>query len=245
MDYDIILLACKFNSWCVAPYLHMHQKHWKDGAVTLVAEQEYARSDKSRFVKIPDEIVTDDECPPWFFSDSLIYGLENSPSEYAIVMLADYWLYADVDESAIQATIKYISEHQEVLRIDIGYSTAPSGGVCNMNEVGENIFECVSSRDCFYPTSLTPGLWNKRNYLEILSRRMNPWETERTTCDRFMGLRPTKNCSHMRSLWRHTGPIKYSNSLRGRDNNNLVVRRESIDEVKQYIPPRFTLTFEN
>jgi hypothetical protein len=218
------------------PFMHQFRKFWPGENITLVAEDKFTSSSNVNFMRLPDYLLKHGECPAKKFSNSLIWALQNTPNKYAIILLADYWFYKPVLLEPLQSSLDYLKAHPEVIRIDV--AERPRAG--ELKEVSKHIFECAQKRDCFFPISLTPGMWNKDRYLDLLDNDLDPWKTELVTHNKFMHHR-----TDMRSLWCEPGPIHYTNVLRGRDNGGCVCRRETYDEMKQWIPSHFKLYFEN
>lgn len=241
--HDVLLIACKHNGWAVDPFLSLFNKFWPNITINIVAERNYATVDGNyKFIQLPNDMIVNGECPKGKFSNSLIFGLKSVPGEYVTVMLSDYWPYADVDVKAIDDIENYMKGDQNILRVDTGSQYIPK----NLQNLTPNIFGPIDNRNCFYPVSLCPAMWNKTAYLSLLRDGWDPWQTESLTCDRFLGHKSFGDkFKHLRSLWYHPGPIKYHNALRARDDTSLVARRETIDIVKHLIPPRFKIVFEN
>lgn len=236
-DIDILVFACKNNGWCMDPFMHQFNKFWPNENVYLISEENFAtKATNVKHVKLPSQFIVRGECPAKQFSNTLIWALQNTPNKYVLILLADYWFYKPVLTEPLQASLNYMKAHQDVVRIDV--AERPRAGT--LREISPNIFECAEKRDCFFPISLTPGLWNKDLYLQLLDGHLDPWHTELASHKKFMNQR-----TDMKSLWCEPGPIHYTNVLRGRDNNACVCRRETYDEMKQWIPHHFKLYFEN
>lgn len=242
-DFEIILLPCEYNGWAVNPFIHLFEKFYPDTIVNIFSEKNYLTiSNKHRFIKLPSHMLVNDSCPRGKFSDSLIFALNNISSKHAIVMLTDYWLYNTVDINALANTSEYMENNPDVLRADVGSQHIPKG----LANITPDLMESLDNRNVFYPVSLCPAMWNKENYLPLLQEGLDPWQTEIIPCEKFLGQKQHGNkFTHLRTLWSHPGPIKYFNALRGRDDVNMVMRREVIDEIKHFIPPRFSYGFEN
>lgn len=237
MKYDTIVMACKFNAWCVKPFLVLCNKYWPENNVTIVSEEDYSGGEKCQFLKLPSEFIVNGECPRGIFSNSLIWALNNTSNKLAIVLLADYWMYGAVNAADLDLCADYMLTQNDVLRTDVGDRNNTNSPY---NKVNDLLAECAEARDCFFPLSLTPGMWDKRNWLQLLEVGWDPWQSEQLSHRKYMTIH-----THMRSLLCNPGPIKYSNTMRGRDDSVVIVRRESIDDVRQFIPPRFSLGFEN
>lgn len=228
---DVILLACKFNSWCVPPFLHLYKKFCNDD-IYLIAEQDYSTA-KCSFLPLPNTIIVNGECPRNKFSDSLIYALENTPNKNAIIMLSDYFINNHINIDLLEKSIDYIGNNPNILRIDIGGQTKPNPFI----QINDWLFECALNRDCFYPVSLCPGVWNKEIWLQLLSKGWDPWQTEALCYNKFLAT------PHLRSLWAEPS-INYLNAMRCRDDANIFINNEEIyNEVKSFIPTRFKNNF--
>lgn len=232
---EIIVMACKYNMWCVDPFMHQFNKHWGDH-VTLVTEASYETSPQCKVLGLPRKFLFKGNCPPKFFSNTLMWALQNTANEFAILLLADYWLYEKVNVDMIHKTLEYMRANRNVLRVDLG--DRPRHG--QMHSVNDFIIECTSKRDCFLTTSLTPGMWSKKNWLTILGPNWTPWQTESRCNDKFMGGKG----AWMKSVWCEPGPIQYTNVQRGRDDKRIVSRRCMIDDVRRFIPPKYSIDFE-
>lgn len=231
---EIILLACKFNYWCIDPFIKLFNKHWADN-ITIICEQDYIpKSNNCKFVKLPKQLIINGACPPKKFSDSLIWSLRNTPNDFAIIMLADYWLYDQVNIEHLKRVLDYMIARREVLRVDIGDRLRPGP----MKPIDDILIECAEKRDCFLTTSLTPGMWNKKNWLSILQNDLTAWKTETVSHEAYMR-------SGFHSIWCEPGPIKYCNVMRSRDTRTIVMRRGVVDEIKQYVPSTINITFED
>jgi hypothetical protein len=227
---DIIFFACKFNEWCVPPFIKLFRKFcgYNDDLI-LVSENDYSTDIRCSFIRLPGHLVgKDGNCPKNRFSDSLIHGLKSTPNKNAIVLLADYFIDKPVDIPLLEKSIEYINNTPNILRIDIGGIAKPNP----CTQLTEWLYECAQSRDCFYPISLCPGIWNKELYLQLLRPGWDPWQTEQLSYKNFL-VNPK-----MRSIWSYP-PISYVNVMRARDNNNLCLPPHLHDDVKSYIPSRF------
>lgn len=225
---DIICLACQPTYWCIDPFLFLANKFWPE-KITVICECNFTpRSYNCDFIKL--SIST---CPPQVFSNTLIQAMHRTPNEFCIIMLADYWIYKPVNTTNLSKSLDYMISRREVLRTDIGDRIMGS----KMTAINDVIYECSEKRDCFLPTSLTPAIWNKKNYLQLLRNGLTPWKTELITRDAYLR-------SSLRSVWCDPGPISYTNVLRSRDNLALVSRKELIDLIGHYIPKHFKIHYE-
>jgi hypothetical protein len=237
MEYDVIVLACDYNAWIVEPFYHLANKYWPNQQITLVAEDNYSKgASNCQFLPLPREMCINRECPAYLFSNTLRWALKQSSKKLAIILLADYFIYSDVNQVNINRSAEYMLSNPDVLRIDMG-DRPRSGTMRNINDI---FVECAEGRNCFLPVSLTPGLWNIHNYLLLLENGWDPWGTERHSQQKFLN-----QYTHMKSIYCEPGPIFYSNTLRARDNSALVIRHHIYEEVKHYIPPRFKIMYED
>ncbi len=237
---DVILLACKFNSWCVPPFLKLHKKFWHNN-IKLVAEKDYSNGECD-FIQLPPSLIVNGDCPRNKFSDSLIYALNKTPNKNAIVLLADYFINEQVNLELLSKSVNYIDNNINVLRIDIGGQGIIKGEVCPSSTQPianyDWLFECTNSRDCFFPISLCPGIWNKSHWLNLLEIGWDPWQTEILSYRKYMAAPHL----HLKSLWA-TPSVNYYNIMRGRDDitidgtylTDVIVHHE----IKELIPQRF------
>lgn len=234
MSYDVVLLSCKFTSWCVPPFLHLFRKFGGD-EITLVAEADYSTEIRCIFSQLPNNLIINGECPKHYFSDSLIHAIKNTKNDNIVIMLADYFLVDKINFDLLEKCDNYLNKHNDVLRIDIGNQTRPNPPKWIGD--GEWICECSDSRDCFYPISLCPGIWNKKLLLSLLSPGWDPWGTENRLYEKFM------NNISLKSLWANQS-IDYINVMRARDNNNIVMNKLIYDDIKRFIPTRFKFNLD-
>jgi hypothetical protein len=229
---DIITIACAYNHWCLNPFTYLCDKHWNENLI-IICEQNY--SSRHTYLKPPQKLIKRGAIPSNKFSDSLIWALQNTKNEYCILMLADYWLYSKVNTENITKSLNYMKSSKNILRVDIGDRPRPSGPMKSINDI---LIECATDRNCFLTTSLTPAIWNKRFWLDLLENGWTAWHTETKCHTKYLG-------SGYHSVWCEPGPIKYCNSMRGRDSCTIVMRREMFDETKNLIPGHIKVTFED
>lgn len=237
MNYEIILIACKYNSWAVNIFMSLLDIYFPNATVTLAAEDNLLPTGK--FIRVPDRMLRNGECPKNKFSDSLTHTLHNTQSKIVLIMLADYWIYDYVNVGALSEIADFMASHEDLLRVDVGSHFIPNYPMETVAHYhGVDVLDPGTKRDAFYPTSLCPGMWNRDVYLTLLSDGWDPWMTESITADRYIN-------SRLKSYWSHPGPIRYFNALRGRDDTTLVMRRSVEDIIKPMIPNRFNWMYED
>ena len=224
MNYSIILPCCDYNSWCVAPYLRLHEKFWGDD-ITVVAPQNYTQH--KHFQLVPSRYNVRQN-----FSFQLIDALIHTKHDNVVVMLADYFLYQPVNLTSLNNISEYMTQNPNIIRVDVG------GQSCNgpVEEVSPQLF----SGSKFQQVSLTPGMWNKKLWIDMLQSRfgMDPWMTETELEQKFLR-------SSYSSLLARPQPVYYVNTLRGRDDRELVTRRNLYLLIQDLIPTRFKISYED
>lgn len=200
--------------------MHLHKKYW-GVPVTFLAEEQYLPN--CEFV-IPPHTVSTIEAGD--FSDVLIWYLGQLNDKFIIIMLSDYLITKQVNTDTINVLLRYMNEHPNVLRCQIGNMFGIESSSSHTDTIGDiRIFE-----GNFLPTSLTPAIWNRELLLEMMVSLTCPWGFEIKGRDKFDSM-------NWRSIWPVPEPIDYINSIRGRVPDKMVTNQQLVTEIGHMIPP--------
>lgn len=219
----VILPTYKRIGWIVRAYAHLHKKYW-GVPVVLLAEDDYSDG-QFEFVQPPnDEYLVWDkgEIPCDRFTDVLIWYLEQIQDQHVLIMLADYLVTRPVNV-ALLAQLEEYMQGRNILRGQVGDDKGLDRG--QMTDTYKNIEIWEGN---FLPTSLTPALWNRELFLEMINPADTPWGVEIKGRDKF----PWNGC---RSIAPKPGILSYVNAFRGRDMSYIVLTKAIYEEVGQYI----------
>lgn len=228
---QIILPTYREMGWAVAPFLHCFEKFWGDPKqIVLLAETDYSGG-RCTFIEVPQQYRGSNgavSCS--HYSSILSWHLGNISEEYYIIMCADYWIYELVNVEVITIAEQYMRENSNVLRIGLGNYAGLTNCDAAFNYQGIAFAECAERRDCFATVSLTPGLWSKALFMQILEIGHDPWNIELAGREKYI-----RSFPHWRSILINPEPIVYINAVRG-SNPNIVLVEEDIKEVYSMIP---------
>lgn len=229
----IIIPTYKENAWAVKIYMHLHNKYWPDAKdITLLAENDYS-SGLCEFVKIPQQYIDPNGSSySGNFSTILMWYLNQIADENIVIMLADYWLIKPVNHDVIMNSVNLMSTDKNILRIQFGNNSGVNGR-CDLkfNNLEYDYYECGADRNCFLTTQLTPGIWSKSNLLKIIKPNWSAWDVEVRGASEYIYTH-----TNLRSLGVGPEPIHYINAIRGRDQNNIIMHDDIVDEIKHIIP---------
>lgn len=219
----IVLPTYRSIGWIVQAYAHLHAKYW-GAPVTLLAEEDYSYG-RFEFVHPPDEVASPykGEIPSGKFSDVLIWYLEQIEEMHVLIMLADYLIERPVDVERLAQLEEYMEDHAPILRGQVG----DDGGYCSGTRT--DVYKDIAIWEGgFLPTSLTPGLWNRLQFLEIVPHGVDAWGVEMRGRDRFCQ-------GGYRSIAPAPGILSYLNAIRGRDMTQVVLRESVYHEVSSFL----------
>ena len=165
MKYLLISSHSKANDiWYITDYFL--KKYWKVGlTITLGANG----ADKTEFVPKNWKYVNNGE--DISFSKSLMDYLENVDEEYFILMLDDFMILEEVDNSKIEKAFEFIKSNNGVyLRL----VPNPKGDL----KINNDFSKIDVKSQVPYVTSLQMAIWKKEFLMELLKYDFNPWEFE-------------------------------------------------------------------
>ena len=234
----ILIFTYREINWILYCYARMHMKHWGE-KFTIIAEQEYINSDEDfngcyDFIKPPFE---NNEIEGGDYNEVLRWTLdERIDDDFVTIMCADYLIDKPVKKDIIEQTIEYMKLNPTVLRAQLGNHSGVNQRATKTDEYKDIIIK----EHNFLPTSLTPGIWNRKNLLELM-KNMNgshtAWDVEIKGRDAFPS-------SGFRSIGVDPESISYINALRGRNNNHIVISQDVYNATRDLIPDHVNLPNE-
>jgi len=159
--------------------------------------------------KLPDNFIfasmADENIPSEFWTDSAKQFLSSLDSEYAVILLDDYFLIRTMDVSAVSALTEYMIIQNDVMRMDLVDDRQFSGTAFAAGHWGH--FDLIETPgDSPYQLSLQPAIWNIPMLLEIMGDNMSPWEFE-------MESQHIHEMEGHRVLGTKQCPLQYSNTV--------------------------------
>ena len=218
----ILLFTYRDIGWLIKPYILLHKKYSGIDTV-LIAEEDYSNGEFD-FLRPEFEGEFIRACE---FGKVLKWALSKIDNKYVIVMLGDYLIRDKVNSDLISTIMDYMDQEKNIIRCEVGNYRGIKERADHTNTYrGYKILE-----NNFAAMALTPGLWDRKKLLNIITDSMdNPWAFEIVGDKNF-----TKN--EFRSICIYPEPINYINVIRGRDNENIVVTPQMYKSIKKYIPP--------
>ncbi len=165
MKYLLISSHSKANDiWYITDYFL--KKRWKaDLEITLGANGEV----RKEFVPNDWKYVNNGE--DISFSKSLMSYLNSINEEYFILMLDDFMILEEVDNSKIEKAFEFIKSNNGVyLRL----VPNPKGDL----KINNDFSKIDVKSQVPYVTSLQMAIWKKEFLMELLKYDFNPWEFE-------------------------------------------------------------------
>jgi len=223
----ILLFTYREIKWILSAYDVLHKKYWGE-PYTLIAEEDYLGS--GDFIKPP---FAGDSIHGGSYHEVMRWTLNEIQDEFVLIMCADYLLYTPVKKYVIEQIIEYMTENPTVLRAQIGNNS----GIIQRATKTDEYKDITILEHNFLPTSLTPGLWNKKLLVDLMSKMSG----SHTAWDMELRGRDIYPNTGYRSLGVTPEPMQYINALRGRNNNSIVITQDVYNEVKEFIPDNVVL----
>ncbi len=176
-NYTMIVTTCNMSMWTMQAYQYLFNIYFsslKD--VYVLCESMPTFPTYPNFHYRPVYIDKSGRWPVEKWSDGLINFLREIDTDYAIIMLDDYWLPRTVDTKGISTLIDYMDMFDDLLRMDLTGDRLYASGVKDVESFGH--YDIISAPDSQYQMSLMPGIWKKELLLEILEPGWTPWEVE-------------------------------------------------------------------
>ncbi|WP_024787510.1 hypothetical protein [Lebetimonas sp. JH369] len=146
-----------FDLWAITDYFL--SKYWNDIKIYLGANGEDMQWN---YINDGKDIS---------FSKSLLSYLESIDDEYFILMLDDFIILKEVDNSKIEKAFEFIKSKNGVyLRL----IPNPKGDI----KIDENYSKFDVKKGVPYITSLQMAIWKKEFLIQLLKYDFNPWEFE-------------------------------------------------------------------
>jgi hypothetical protein len=215
--------------WELGPYFHFHDLRW-GCPVTVLGHSDPGLG---TFVPVRAGIREDD----WYFgmfSDGLIEFLKRDCREPLVVLMEpDYWLSRDANLKVLDLLAEYMLERPDVLRMHLSVN----GNACDRLTLVEEWRGLTVKGDPkgrspeIFPVSLTPGMWNRELWLQLLRPGWNPWETETKGHEVFLGM-------DVKSLAVTDPPLEYWHAARTRDRKVALstMPPEDAAAVRPFVP---------
>jgi len=208
----------------------LHEKFW-DAPVTLLAEADYSDG-KFEFVSPPGDVCNSPPSgviPSSSFSNVLLWYFQQIEDMHILIMLADYFIDKPVDVERLAQLEEYMEAHAPILRGQVG----DDGGYCSGHKI-DTYKDIALWEGGFLPTSLTPGLWNRQQFLKIIPNGVDAWGTEIRGRNGFLA-------GGYRSIAPSPGILSYLNAIRGRDLTKICITEEVYKEVTGYLRVKPTM----
>ena len=203
----VVLITYRGLAPLINQYMDRHEKYF-NMPVTLSAEADYSNG-KYRHLKPPfgDPILNHN------FGSTLRWTLERVKDKYVIIMLIDYFINKKVNINMLKKIGQYMTQEGNILRCDIGTNR----GIWGVPEVDSYKGLSIREENPCLATSLCPGIWDRKKYLEIM-KGDTAWDVELATNREFLN-------TDFRSVGVYPEPMDYEN----------VIRERKINEIKKVI----------
>ena len=221
-NVKVLLLTYRKMKWILPAYIRLHRKYW-GAPVTLVAETDYSGGEFEFW--LPEDYVEKNMIEAHAYVAVLRWALEKTKDKYVILMMGDYMIREPVDSEIIDKMVEYMDQEGNIMRCEIGNSR----GIIQSGTLTDHYKGVAIYEHNFLPTALTPGLWDRKKFLEILPDGSTAWDVELKGRDKFPSL-------GFRSIGPLPEPMIYINAIRGRDHHSMVYTPELWAEIGDLIP---------
>ena len=176
-DYRILISTCDKYLIALPPLLHMLRKYWQPLPEIVIGGFSVPDFDLGPGVKFVS-CGKQEDYPIGKWSDGLIKFFSGQDDDVFVYFLDDMWPVRPVDGEAVQMLVDYARQFKSVARMDLTSDRFYSHGAeLNYGNVGR-LDLVKSSRDSEYLSSMMPGAWNRRHFLDLLVPDESPWDIE-------------------------------------------------------------------
>jgi hypothetical protein len=202
----VVVLTNDKHLWLLPGFARQFNQYW--GALQKVRvfgfnTPTFTLPANFQFISLGEQLPVD----RW--TDGLIAMLHRIPERNFLLMLEDYWLYAEPNYSALVDCMDYMNEYgYRVLRIDVSGDRL---AVDHRYYADWRRTKLVKTEpDSPYQMSFQAAIWNRDLLLDILMPGETPWQAETEGSKRFaayahpqylvLGTKPA--AVHYEAVWR-------------------------------------------
>jgi len=226
MTYRVFVEVSDNYLWTLRPFAHLFNVFWSDIQPVVVAG--YTKPE----FRLPSNFVfhqiAKTNYPAERWSDGMIKFLNSVNDNFFVFMLCDYWITRDVDKIGVDMGLRFMDQHNNVLRYDLTDDRQFAGGILNIGGWGH--YDLVESpHGTPYQMSLQAAIWNRELLLQLLVPGKSAWETE-------IHLHPPEA---MRVVGTRQCPLRYANAiLKGEIDKDQLRRlpQSHFDIIRRMIP---------
>lgn len=175
----VFVITNDYYLWCLSPFTYLFNKYWSPEQEVVVfgyRPPTVAMPNNFRFHSISRA-----NAPQNKWSNGLIAFLKETPDEFSVLMLEDYWIKRPVDRGFIEIAYKHMNENRNIIRFDltgdVAYCTGDQRYAYDFGFI--NHYDIVEKPpNVSYRMSFQAGLWNNKMLLSLLQEDKSPWEVE-------------------------------------------------------------------
>lgn len=179
--------------WALRPFAYLFGKYWGPQRVLYVGDRLAGQlPDNVEFMRVP---CYTEGIWPWkeWFSNGVKETLKVLEDDIVAVFLPDHWVCKPVRHDVVDAMAGYMREEGNVVRGNLTGDTSLQGHsevVATRGDV--EIIICADRRHCGKEagTALSPALWNRKLFMEILEPHWGLWATEQLGTEKMHRERP-------------------------------------------------------
>lgn len=186
--------------WALRPFSYLFNIYWSSLQPVVVfgySPPDFRLPENFSFYQISPQNYPADK-----WSNGMINVLNNHSDSHFVLLLADYWLIRTVDVRGVSTCHEYVSNRNDVLRIDLTDDRQYNGDSRDIDMWGSyDILETPFSSP--YQMSTQAGIWNRELMLSLMRPDMSAWDVEIYT-------QPPPS---MRVFGTRQRPVRYANAI--------------------------------
>ena len=209
-EVKVVLLVADPTLWCLRPFFYMQQKYapWMRGYVAGFSSPQFEIPDDWQFVSLGE--FKDYPINKWSNAVRNLIGNSGFVEERFILMLEDYFILRQVDESAVRQLGHYIATHADIAKIDLTTDRLYAADMRDYGACGQ--FDLIIDNPASaYNTSLLAAIWNKQDFLNLLIEDETPWQFELEGSNRWKSYAVDNN---KKILGTRQNPIRHTVAIR-------------------------------
>ncbi|HET6991917.1 MAG TPA: hypothetical protein VFJ43_11365, partial [Bacteroidia bacterium] len=169
-DIAVLVLSCDKYSDAWNPFFKLFRKYWPTCPFPV-----YLGTNESGFDFAGVNILHSGKALDW--SSDTIAILGQIPQDYIILLLEDYFLEKPVDEEWLNECIRFTKEKNASF-MRIASFRKDHFSMYAFDETKENAKFGISRPDAPYRINLQAGIWNRTDFLQLITKGESPWEFE-------------------------------------------------------------------
>jgi hypothetical protein len=198
----VLILSCDKYTDIWNPFFTLFFRYWDNCPFPV-----YLGTNEKQYSFPNVNVIHSGKGEDW--SNDTIRILKQIPEKYVIVILEDYFLYAQADNEKLKRCISVMEKtNATFMRIACFPSDHFADYAYDVME--DNPEFCTTRKSAHYRVTLQAGLWNREKFIDLINPGESPWDFEINGTKRslqkpepYLGLVETKGLRYVH------GPVPY------------------------------------